>query len=70
MDNTQDAIHPRIPLPDTPQNHQTAMQDFEKQLILRALEQNNWHREKAAQSLKIPRRTFFRKLKNLGIVMA
>ncbi len=44
-------------LPDTPQDHRTDMQEFEKRLIVRALEQNNWHWEKAAQSLKIPRRT-------------
>ena len=57
-------------LPDTPQDHRTAMQEFEKRLIVRALEQNNWHREKAAQRLKIPRRTFYRKLKNLGLFPA
>jgi transcriptional regulator with PAS, ATPase and Fis domain len=57
-------------LPDTPQDHSTAMQEFEKRLIVRALEQNIWHREKAAQSLKIPRRTFYRKLKNLGLFSA
>ncbi len=59
-----------LPLPDTPQDFQTAMQDFEKRLILHALEHHRWHREKAAQSLNIPRRTFFRKLKNLGIAAA
>ena len=47
---------------------QTAIQDFEKKLITRALERNQWHREKAAESLGIPRRTFFRKLKNLGLI--
>ena len=44
--------------------------EFEKKLISRALEQNRWHREKAAASLGLPRRTFFRKLKKLGLTQA
>jgi len=51
-------------LPD----HRSAMASYEKKLIIRALEQNRWHREKAAKCLVIPRRTFFRKLKNYELI--
>ena len=51
-------------LPD----HRSAMASYEKKLIIRALEQNRWHREKAAKCLGIPRRTFFRKLKNYELI--
>jgi DNA-binding NtrC family response regulator len=46
------------------------MRQFERALILKALEKTRWHREKAAGRLGIPLRTFFRKLKNLGISSA
>ncbi len=44
-------------------DYKAAIQEFEKRLIIRALEKNRWHKERAALSLGIPRRTFFRKLK-------
>jgi len=49
------------------QDLQSAIKDFEKKLIARTLEQNQWHREKAASVLGISRRTLFRKIKELGI---
>ncbi|BBO85950.1 hypothetical protein DSCO28_65160 [Desulfosarcina ovata subsp. sediminis] len=49
------------------QGYQAAVDGFEKSLFLKALEQHRWHREKAAASLGLPRRTFFRKLKKLGL---
>jgi transcriptional regulator with PAS, ATPase and Fis domain len=45
----------------------SALERFEKNLILKALEYNQWHKAKAASQLGLPRRTFFRKLKHLGI---
>jgi PAS domain S-box-containing protein len=59
-------------LPDVGQSaaapdYQTAMTDFEKALFIKALENHRWHREKAAASLGVSRRTFFRKLKKLGL---
>ena len=51
-------------------NYQAAVEKFEKKLILHALERHQWHREKAAASLGIPRRTFFRKLKSLELIQA
>jgi DNA-binding NtrC family response regulator len=59
-------------LPDVGQSeadlgYQAAMTGFEKALFLKTLERHRWHREKAAASLRLPRRTFFRKLKKLGL---
>jgi len=45
----------------------SALEKFEKSLILKALEYHQWHKAKAASRLGLPRRTFFRKLKYLGI---
>jgi DNA-binding NtrC family response regulator len=42
--------------------------DTEKQKILEALEAHNWNRAKAARALGIPRRTFYRRLKEHGIL--
>lgn len=42
--------------------------NFEKNLIINALEQNRWHREKTASSLGLPARTFFRKMKKHGLI--
>ena len=59
-------------LPDVGQaqadlDYQTAMTEFEKALFVKALENHRWHRERAAASLGLSRRTFFRKLKKLGL---
>ncbi len=48
-------------------DYQAAMADYEKTLLIRSLEKHQWHRGKAAESLGLPRRTFFRKLKRVGI---
>jgi len=47
--------------------YQAAMENFEKNLFGKALEHNQWHREKAAQTLGLPVRTFYRKMKRLGL---
>ena len=73
-----DFLEPQLPqqvetvLPDVGQEeawqgYQAAITCFEKALFLKALEQHHWHREKAAASLGLPRRTFFRKLKKFGL---
>ncbi|MEE8431140.1 MAG: sigma 54-interacting transcriptional regulator [Candidatus Desulfatibia sp.] len=49
---------------------QHAVRKFEKNLVIKALDQNQWHREKAAAALGLPRRTFFRKMKNFGLTSA
>ena len=44
-----------------------ATENFEKNLLAKALESNRWHREKAAASLELPPRTFYRKIKKHGL---
>jgi PAS domain S-box-containing protein len=44
-----------------------ATENFEKNLLAKALETNRWHREKAAASLELPPRTFYRKIKKHGL---
>ncbi|MBW1857993.1 MAG: sigma-54-dependent Fis family transcriptional regulator, partial [Deltaproteobacteria bacterium] len=48
-------------------NFHSAVEDFEKDIILKGLEYNQWHKAKAASTLGLPRRTFFRKLKYFGL---
>jgi DNA-binding NtrC family response regulator len=41
--------------------------DSEKEQILTALREENWNRVRAAERLNMPRRTFYRRLKDYGI---
>ena len=45
-----------------------AYKDAEKSKILEALERAGWNRVQAAKLVGIPRRTFYRRLKDYGIV--
>ncbi len=49
-------------------NYREQLEKFEKRVFLQALEKYQWHREKAALSLGLPRRTFFRKLSKFGLI--
>jgi transcriptional regulator with GAF, ATPase, and Fis domain len=51
----------------TPQSYGDFKAD-EKQRILEALESHNWNRVRAAKELGIPRRTFYRRLKEYDII--
>ena len=44
-----------------------ALQEPEKQIILAALEANNWNRQKTAQVLDINRTTLYKKIKQYGL---
>jgi DNA-binding NtrC family response regulator len=44
-----------------------ATENFQKNLLVKALTANRWHREKAAASLELPPRTFYRKLKKYSL---
>ncbi len=48
-------------------DYKTLIEEFEKKLFLHTLEKHKWHRERAAASLGLPRRTFFRKLAKAGL---
>lgn len=50
------------------QNLRTALEEFEKQLIIDALEQNQGHRAKTAEMLGIDRKTLYTKLKKYGVL--
>jgi PAS domain S-box-containing protein len=54
--------------PESVKNIQAAVENFEKKLIINALEQNRWHREKTASHLGLPPRTFYRKMKKFGLI--
>jgi transcriptional regulator with GAF, ATPase, and Fis domain len=58
----------RVPLDEpTPQNVDD-FKDAEKRRILAALESHHWNRARAARALGYPRRTFYRRLKEHGIL--
>lgn len=57
--------------PPDPENLSTNLDDFkskERSKILEALEATGWNRAKAARALGIPRRTFYRRLKEYDIL--
>lgn len=47
---------------------QAELKDVERATILAALARCNWNRVQAAKMVGIPRRTFYRRLKEYGIV--
>ncbi|MBW1717513.1 MAG: Fis family transcriptional regulator, partial [Deltaproteobacteria bacterium] len=53
--------------PKLASSHNGSTEQFAKDLILKVLQSNQWHKAKAASMLGLPRRTFFRKLKYLGL---
>ncbi len=47
---------------------QQAVEAFEKQFILRTLEQHHWNKSQTAQTLGIGRKTLYRKMQQLGLL--
>ena len=45
-----------------------AVAEFEKQVILRMLEQHHWHKGQTAKALGIERKTLYHKMKKLGLL--
>ena len=60
-------LAPVLPDEPLPQNVED-FKDAEKRRILAALEANHWNRARAARALGYPRRTFYRRLKEHGIL--
>lgn len=56
-----------VDLPDQGLDFNTAVDQFENQLILRALEKTNWNRNQAAQLLRLNRTTLVEKIKKKGL---
>lgn len=50
------------------QNLNAMMRRYEKQLIVAALNQNQWHRQKVAEILRIDRKTLFNKMQRHGLI--
>lgn len=44
------------------------MRDYEKQVILTALNQNQWHRQKVSELLQVDRKTLFNKMRQHGLI--
>lgn len=57
-----DAAGPWVPVP-----LEVALREPEKQILLRALEANQWNRQRTADQLQINRTTLYKKLKGYGI---
>jgi transcriptional regulator with PAS, ATPase and Fis domain len=56
--------------PDTPPSAEGGLkmvENYEKELILHALSENDWNRAKTAKALGIHKTTLFRKIQKLGI---
>jgi PAS domain S-box-containing protein len=72
IDLTSDSIPKKDKAPSDILEHEnkdlfSSVEDFEKSIIIKALEKNRWHKEKTALELGISRRTLFRKLTNYGL---
>jgi transcriptional regulator with PAS, ATPase and Fis domain len=50
-----------------PQQEFTTLHDYEKNLILKALQETNWNKHKAAKRLNINRSTLYGKMKRYGL---
>ena len=50
------------------QNYYEIMSAFEKKVLSRTLQENQWHRGNASEKLGINRKTLFQKLKKHGII--
>jgi len=46
----------------------TAVNDFEKASIEKALNRHQWHRGRTASSLRLNRKTLFTKMKKYGLI--
>lgn len=73
---SHDAFHPQVPSSKPEEEFQTpeeyveeslSLDDWEKQMIIKALEKNHGRRKNAAKDLNISERTLYRKIKEYGL---
>ena len=57
----------KIEIPDTGLDYNSAVNAYENQLILKALEKTGWNRNQAAILLKLNRTTLVEKIKKKGL---
>jgi DNA-binding NtrC family response regulator len=64
---TERAAHNKLGLQSNGISFNTAVSEFEKALIISALEKTNWVKNRAAQLLKIKRTTLVEKIKRYNL---
>jgi len=60
-------LHPRIQIPENGISFNTAVTEFERELILQALNRTNWVKNKAATLLNLNRTTLVEKMKKIDL---
>ena len=63
-------LHPRIRIPENGISFNTAVTEFERELILQALNRTNWVKNKAAKLLNLNRTTLVEKMKKINLTRA
>ncbi len=61
------SVHPRIQIPENGISFNTAVTEFERELILQALNRTNWVKNKAAKLLNLNRTTLVEKMKKINL---
>ena len=64
------SLHPRIQIPEGGISFNTAITEFERELILQALNRTNWVKNKAAKLLNLNRTTLVEKMKKINLTRA
>jgi DNA-binding NtrC family response regulator len=64
------SFHPRIRIPENGISFNTAVTEFERELILQALNRTNWVKNKAAKLLNLNRTTLVEKMKKINLTRA
>jgi len=64
------SVHPRIQIPENGISFNTAVTEFERELILQALNRTNWVKNKAAKLLNLNRTTLVEKMKKINLTQA
>jgi transcriptional regulator with GAF, ATPase, and Fis domain len=65
--STPGSLHPRIQIPENGISFNTAVTEFERELILQALNRTNWVKNKAAKLLNLNRTTLVEKMKKIDL---
>ena len=65
---SSDAPHGKKPGGKARASNRDEFKDAERERILSALTACNWNRAQAAKTIGLPRRTFYRRLKEFGIL--
>jgi DNA-binding NtrC family response regulator len=65
--STPRSLHPRIQIPENGISFNTAVTEFERELILQALNRTNWVKNKAAKLLNLNRTTLVEKMKKINL---